>query len=66
MEMTKYYFRCRDCGRTLTMSVPKGQKPVQFTMQCTSTVKCGWAGDFKPSESFDKKTVNVKSKLKIR
>jgi hypothetical protein len=65
MRMSKYYFKCPDCDRTLTVLVPKGKRPVVFMTHCTSTIKCGWGGGFKPSEAFDIKTVSVKPRIKI-
>jgi hypothetical protein len=65
MKMTKYYFKCPDCRKTLTFPVPEGRgKGGFFDMHCSSAVQCGWAGRFKASDAFDIKTVNVKPRLK--
>jgi hypothetical protein len=65
MKMTKYYFKCPDCGRTLTELMPEGEKPLFFRSHCLSTIKCRWGGRLRPSEAFNTKTVNVKPGRKV-
>jgi predicted RNA-binding Zn-ribbon protein involved in translation (DUF1610 family) len=65
MKMSKYYFKCPDCGRTLTETVPERKRQLFFVTHCPSTIKCGWGGRLKPSEAFDIKTVNVKPGRKV-
>ena len=65
MTKSKYFFKCGNCGRTLTILVDEGRRPLLFMVECASTVKCGWAGRLKPSEAFEIKTVTVKPVRKI-
>jgi len=65
MIKTKYFFKCGNCRRTLTVLVDEGERPLLFMVTCTSTVKCGWAGRFKPSEAFEITTVTVKPVRRI-
>ena len=65
MKMTKFFFKCPDCRKTLTCTIPEGKRPLMFMTHCSSTIKCGWGGRLKPSEAFDIKTVNVKPRLQI-
>ena len=57
MTHTKYFFKCRDCGRTITVAVHEGKRPGLFFLNCPSTVKCGGGGRYKPSEAFKIQTV---------
>jgi hypothetical protein len=59
MTMTKYFFKCKDCGRTITEIVGAGKPPGLFFLNCPNTVKCGGGGRYKPSEAFKIKTVPV-------
>jgi hypothetical protein len=59
MTNTKYYFKCKGCGRTITVVVDEEKRPVLFFPNCPSTVKCGGGGRYKPSEAFKIKTVPV-------
>jgi hypothetical protein len=57
MTNTKYFFKCRGCGRTITVVVGEGKRPGLFNLNCPRMVKCGEGGRHKRSEAFKIKTV---------
>jgi len=57
MTNTKYFFKCKGCGRTITVVVGEGKRPGLFILNCPSTVKCGGGGRYKASEAFKIKIV---------
>lgn len=67
MKMRKFYFRCPDCGRTFTHTVPlKTRSFLLSPAICPRTQQCGWGGRLSSKVAFKNTTVDVKPKLMIR
>ena len=70
MTMTKYYFKCPKCGRTITAKAEgKPVKPILFldlTCFTRAGVGCGnWAGRMSSSKAFKTQTINEKLRKTI-
>jgi hypothetical protein len=65
MMKTKYFFKCKGCGRTITVSVDKVERPGLFIIHCPNAVKCGSSGRYKPSEALQIKTMRIQPTRRI-